>query len=140
MIVRQGGGVVLLGEQVVLRRNSRGEYLFPKGHLEGDETVEQAALREVAEEVGVEAEIVAGLGDISFSFRGEEIVASFFLMRALRLLPDWEEHLRSDTVVVPAEEVPRLLSFENYRRLWFRASGLLADEGPGDRPVPPATS
>ena len=53
MTVRQAGGVVLLGDQVVLRRTARGEYLFPKGHLEEGETEEETALREVAEETGL---------------------------------------------------------------------------------------
>lgn len=130
----------MLDRQVVLRRTAEGEYLFPKGHLEEGESVEEAALREVAEEVGVEAEIIAGLGDISFDFRGEEILATFYLMRAIRRLPEWEEHLRTDTVVVPAEEVPRLLSFENYRQLWSRAVRLLAGDGPGVQPLPPSIS
>ncbi len=124
--VRQGGGVVLLGGGVVLRRNARGEYLFPKGHIENGETAEQAALREVAEEVGIEARVVGDLGDISFDYRGKRIVVAFFLMRAVRTLPDWEEHLRVDTAVVPREEAPRLLAFENYRELWRRAEALLA--------------
>jgi 8-oxo-dGTP pyrophosphatase MutT (NUDIX family) len=111
--------------RVVLRRNARGEYLFPKGHLEAGETAEQAALREVAEETGVEAEIVGDLGEISFTLGEKEIVATFFLMRAVRTLPDWESHLRTDTIVVPAEEAPRVLSFENYRELWRRAEALL---------------
>ncbi len=130
----------MLDRKVVLRRNPNGEYLFPKGHLEEGETPEVAAVREVAEEVGVEAEIVASLGDISFSFQGEEIVATFYLMRAVRRLPEWEEHLRTDTVEVPPGEVPHLLSFENYRQLWSRAVRLLDGDDSRGRPLPPAIS
>jgi 8-oxo-dGTP pyrophosphatase MutT (NUDIX family) len=131
--VRQGGGVVLLDDRVVLRRNPRGEYLFPKGHLEEGESVEQAAIREVAEEVGVEAEILAELGDISFTHRGEEIVATFFLMRAVRTLPEWDDHLRTDTALVSGADAPRLLSFENYRELWRRAEQQLrSSQTPGN--------
>ncbi len=121
MIVRQAGGVVLLDGQLVLRRNAKGEYLFPKGHVEEGETLEETALREVAEEVGVEAEILGELGEIRFSYQGEDIVATFFLMKSLRRLPDWDEHLRTDTIVVAPEEAERLLSFDNYRKLWKRA-------------------
>ncbi len=125
MIVHQAGGVVLLDGQLVLRRNAKGEYLFPKGHVEEGETLEQTAIREVAEEVGVEAEITTRLGEISFSYAGEDIVAAFFLMRGLRRLPEWEEHLRSDTIVVAPKEALPLLSFENYRQLWRQAQALL---------------
>ena len=125
MTVRQAGGVVLLGDQVVLRRTARGEYLFPKGHLEEGETEEETALREVAEETGLEAEIVASLGEITFSYLGDQYQVAMFLMRAIRQLSDWPEHLGRDTVVVPREEVAALLSFENYRRLWAKAQALM---------------
>ncbi len=125
MTVRQAGGVVLLGDQVVLRRTDKGEYLFPKGHLEPGESLEETAVREVAEETGLEAEIVAPLGEIRFHFQRDEYQVTMFLVRAVRQLPEWREHLGRDTVVVPRDQVPRLLSFENYRQLWARAEKLL---------------
>jgi len=125
MIVRQAGGVVLLGDQAVLRRNARGEYLFPKGHVEEGETLEQTALREVAEEVGVEAEIVAELGEISFPCQGDQVKVVFYLMRAISLLPGWQDHLKTDTALVSRQDAPGILSFQNYRELWSRAERLL---------------
>ena len=41
---------------------------LPKGHIEEGETPEQAALREVAEETGIESEIERSLGVIDFWF------------------------------------------------------------------------
>ena len=131
MIVRQSGGVVMLGDQAVLRHNARGEYLFPKGHVEEGETLERTAIREVAEEVGVEAEIVAELGEVSFPYQGDEVQVVFYLMRAIRLLPEWQHHLGTDTAVVPWRDAPDILSFENYRQLWTRADLLLRkDQAP----------
>ncbi len=129
MTVSQAGGVVLLGDRAVLRRNPRGEYLFPKGHVEAGETLQQTALREVAEEVGVDAEIVADLGEISFPYEGDEVRVTFYLMRATRLLADWQDHLKTDTTVVPWNDAPALLSFENYRDLWSRADRILQAGG-----------
>ncbi len=125
MIVKQAGGVVLMGHQVVLRRTARGEYLFPKGHIDPGETEEETARREVAEETGVEAGIVAPLGEIGFSYQGDDYRVAMFLMRVTRRLPDWPEHLARDTVVVPREQVAGLLSFESYRQLWAEAEKLL---------------
>lgn len=125
MIVKQAGGVVLMGHQVVLRRTARGEYLFPKGHIDPGETEEETARREVAEETGVEAEIVVPLGEIGFSYQGDDYRVAMFLMRVTRWLPDWPEHLARDTVVVPREQVAGLLSFESYRQLWAEAEKLL---------------
>lgn len=125
MTVRQAGGVVMMGSQVVLRRTARGEYLFPKGHIDPGETEEETARREVSEETGAAAEIVAPLGEIAFRYQGQEYRVAMFLMRVARLLPEWSEHLGRDTVLVPRDEVGDLLSFEEYRRIWAEAQRLL---------------
>lgn len=125
MAVQQAGGVVIMGDQVVLRLTSKGEYLFPKGHLEPGETQEQTALREVAEETGLEGEIVQRLGEVSFTYQGDEYLVTFYLVRATRQLPEYKDHIGKDVVVVPREQVASLLSFDNYRRIWARAEQLL---------------
>jgi len=56
------------------RRNRAGrlEWCLPKGHLEAGETPEQAAVREVAEETGIEAEIIQSIGTIDYWFTGDD--------------------------------------------------------------------
>ncbi len=58
---------------------------LPKGHLDADETAEQAARREVAEETGVDADLVEELGDVRYRYdrRGRRIdkVVRFYLFR-----------------------------------------------------------
>lgn len=53
---KTAGGIVI-GESgtilMVRHRVSNGAWLFPKGHIEDDETDEEAARREVAEEGGI---------------------------------------------------------------------------------------
>ncbi|CAB4637407.1 unannotated protein [freshwater metagenome] len=49
-------------------RGGKLEWCIPKGHLEASETREQAALREVFEETGLEAEIISYLGEVSYQF------------------------------------------------------------------------
>jgi 8-oxo-dGTP pyrophosphatase MutT (NUDIX family) len=49
-------------------RGGKLEWCIPKGHLEAEETNEQAALREVFEETGLEAEIIDYLGEVSYQF------------------------------------------------------------------------
>ncbi|MGE5552419.1 MAG: NUDIX hydrolase [Betaproteobacteria bacterium] len=63
------GGVVVDGGEVLVIRHTRGEWIMPKGHLEPGEEPEQAALREVREETGLEASIVAPLGETSYAYR-----------------------------------------------------------------------
>ena len=62
---RSAGGVVVDVHEghariaVIARRNRAGrvEWCLPKGHIEGDETLPQTAVREVAEETGVSVTI-----------------------------------------------------------------------------------
>ena len=49
-------------------RGGKLEWCIPKGHLEKNETNEQAAVREVFEETGLEAEIIQHLGEVNYQF------------------------------------------------------------------------
>src|ERR1700743_3333515 len=83
------GGVVVRDGQVItivpIKRSADGRRVLglPKGHPDGDETPEQAATREVAEEAGVVADIVEELGDVEYDYErgGRRIhkVVRFFL-------------------------------------------------------------
>ena len=46
--------------QYVIIRSKEGFYGFPKGHMEENETEEETALREVAEETGLTITLVPG--------------------------------------------------------------------------------
>ena len=48
-----------------------GKWEFPGGKRESGETYEDAVLREVREELGIEAEIIKALPVIDYEFRGE---------------------------------------------------------------------
>lgn len=88
------GGVVFrrgdLGVEVALasRLTRAGDLVWglPKGRVDAEETFEQTAVREVREETGLEAEIEASLGRISYAYVWEKTriskVVHFFLMRA----------------------------------------------------------
>lgn len=65
--------VALIGR---LSRSGRIDWCVPKGHPEGQETLEQAAVREVFEETGLEVEILHPLGQIQYEFSaGPKLIA-----------------------------------------------------------------
>ena len=81
------GGVVVrttdgeLEYLLVEAKNNRGMWVLPKGHIEKGETPEAAAVREVEEEAGVRAAIVARAGESEFEVKGRTVRTIFFLMR-----------------------------------------------------------
>ena len=66
IVVRAGktGPRILL---VTARRNP-DNWIFPKGHVEPGETLRAAAVREAREEAGVEGNVIAPAGRMSFDF------------------------------------------------------------------------
>jgi 8-oxo-dGTP pyrophosphatase MutT (NUDIX family) len=70
----------------MMRRTDNGGWDLPKGHPEEGETIEQAALREVSEEVGIRAEIIQLLGHSRYmadTRRGpKRKQVTWYLMRA----------------------------------------------------------
>jgi ADP-ribose pyrophosphatase YjhB (NUDIX family) len=74
------GCVVVEGERVLLVKRGiepgYGKWVFPGGHVDRGETVEEAALRETFEECGVVAELDELLGLFSYP-RRPVIVAAF---------------------------------------------------------------
>ena len=55
VFTREGGGL-----RYVIVRSLEGYYGFPKGHIEGTETEEEAAIREIREETGLSVRLVPG--------------------------------------------------------------------------------
>lgn len=90
---RSAGGVVVDGEGRValirVRRGTQDRWVLPKGTVEAGERPEDAALREVREETGLEAEVVEPLRTIDYWFVSKEDdvrlhkYVHFFLMRAI---------------------------------------------------------
>jgi 8-oxo-dGTP diphosphatase len=62
-VVRAAGGVIVRdGSVLLVHRPKYDDWSLPKGKLEGDETWEQAALREVEEETGLRCTIGEEVG------------------------------------------------------------------------------
>jgi 8-oxo-dGTP pyrophosphatase MutT (NUDIX family) len=133
------GGIVYRTERgvpkfllVTSRRRPR-EWVFPKGYIEWDETPEQAAAREVREESGVSASIVAPLEDVRSHNEDEDRIVRYFLMRAVRIGPSGEGRR---TLWLSPDEALRHLSFSRSRTplrralVTMRQRGLLPARGP----------
>lgn len=88
------GGVVFdaVGRVLLVRYRGSGAWAFPKGHVELGETLEQTAVREVQEETGVSASIVAPLPPTEYTNdRGEARQIHWFCMQVSAASPALED-------------------------------------------------
>ena len=99
----------------------RGLWVLPKGHIEPGETPEVAAVREVEEEAGVRAAIVAPAGNSEYVANGKPVRTIFFLMRYEGEVSGAEDRGRAWRRY---EEALRLLTFENLRSVLTQAHAL----------------
>jgi 8-oxo-dGTP pyrophosphatase MutT (NUDIX family) len=120
-----GGVVVNANREVVVivptRRAADGSRVLalPKGHPDGVESPVQAALREVREEAGVEAEVVGSLGEVRYRYQrgGKRIakVVEFFLLRYVSGDVDDHDHEVEHARWIPAAEAVRTLTYAGER-------------------------
>ena len=131
------GGVVVRGDEVAvivpkkLSPEGRQALALPKGHPDGDETPEAAALREVREETGVDAELAGSLGDVRYWYQrdGRRVtkVVSFFLLRYTGGSLDDHDAEVEQARWVPLEEAARTLSYAGEREMAARALSRIAE-------------
>jgi 8-oxo-dGTP pyrophosphatase MutT (NUDIX family) len=131
------------------RIDRRGRMLWslPKGHIELGETAEQTAIREVAEETGIQGSVLAALGSIDYWFvtEGRRVhkTVHHYLMRFLGGELSDEDLEVSEVAWVPLKELPSRLAYADERRL-AEVAGELIDklhaDGPAALPPLPRTS
>jgi 8-oxo-dGTP pyrophosphatase MutT (NUDIX family) len=142
---------------VGMRRRERDgvTWTLPKGTPEPGETTETTALREVAEETGLEVAITAPLASIEYTFvqRGTRIhkTVHYFLMKPTGGDLARHDHEFAKVRWVDFADAAGLLTFETERALVAEAAARIgapgaapAPDGRGIDPIPtsvePATS
>ncbi len=130
------GGVVFRpgtsGPEIALVRVGHGRWALPKGGLEDHETPEQAAVREVREESGLEAEIVDDLGEIDYWFywKADNVryhkFVHFYLMRYLAGSTADHDREVEESCWFPAEEAEQKVAYPTEAKVLALATELLA--------------
>ena len=136
--VSAGGLVVDMSDSspraaLIGRLDRRGRLLWslPKGHIEQGESSEDAAVREVAEETGINAMVVATLGSIDYWFVAEDrrvhkTVHHFLLEAVGGELSDLDVEV-TEVAWVPLGELADRLAYADERRLVHKATELLSE-------------
>ena len=139
---------------VIYRRNGndhevalihvRHRWGLPKGHVEEGERDDQAALREVREETGLEGKLIRKLGEIRYSFRdkskNDEPLrinkrVHFFLLRYLKGDVRDHDHEVDDARWFPIDQAIKLLKFATERKMVHRAAAILTARSGPTRPA-----
>lgn len=117
-IVKKSGWVVFDGENFfVVKRNSYNDISLPKWHIDPGENSEQAALREVLEETGLECQIVGDLGITEYLNFEWIVQVQYFAMRvnqkkSAELFPDVDEVITGDY-----DKIEKLLSYSTDKKI-----------------------
>lgn len=127
----RGGDVVVI---VPVKRAADGRRVLglPKGHLDGSETPQEAAQREVAEETGVTGELVEELGDVSYRYErnGRRIAkrVRFYLFRYVSGDVADHDHEIEEARWIPLGQAARELTYAGEREMVARALSRSAED------------
>jgi ADP-ribose pyrophosphatase YjhB (NUDIX family) len=111
---------------------------LPKGIVDAGERPEQTASREVREETGIEAEVIAKLADIRYIYTrtwgdGARVfkIVSFYLFRYRRgtigkIAPEMQHEVAA-AKWIPLDQAPQLLSYKGERNMAQAAQRYVAE-------------
>jgi 8-oxo-dGTP pyrophosphatase MutT (NUDIX family) len=129
LLDRPGGPTFLFTRRTEALRRHRGEISFPGGRLEQGEAPRQAALRETAEEIGLEAGAVEVLGELD----ERPTVSSYVVTPVVGLVarpPERFGHHRGEVHEVFEVPVPLLVAPGMPRGEWWDSRRLPPDLPP----------
>jgi tRNA nucleotidyltransferase (CCA-adding enzyme) len=129
------GAVVFTKENGALRyvivRSKQGVYGFPKGHVEGQESELQTALREVLEETGLTVLPIQGFREeTAYSFScGEEVAKKqvvFFLAEYSEQMPKPQESEIDSILLMDYETALAVLPYDDTKAILTKAHAYLS--------------
>lgn len=95
----------------------KGNWGFPKGSIEFEETPDDTAVREAWEEAGIVGRLIEpALGEYEFDRLGQRIKVTVWLLEIARILPDWPESQLRQRCLVSASEAKQLLTNDTLKR------------------------
>jgi 8-oxo-dGTP pyrophosphatase MutT (NUDIX family) len=116
-------------EVVLVGRSYAGIWALPKGTPEPGETIEQVALREAQEETGLQVQLIAYIGSISYAFVHEQVryrkQVRHFLLEAVGGDTSLHDHEYDLVQWFPYHEACRLLTYQNEVNILYQAEEML---------------
>ena len=114
----------------LLIRDFHGNYGFPKGHTEENESLEETALREIREEVGLDVVL-----DASFKEELDYIMPNGIAKRSIYFLASYRDQIPvkqeeevDEILLLPYEEALEILTFDNMKEVLIKAKRYIDDK------------
>ncbi|MCK5450713.1 MAG: NUDIX hydrolase [Candidatus Omnitrophica bacterium] len=125
------GGVVVKKDEgyfkVLLIKDSYGYWIWPKGHMETDETPEETAVREISEETGLkDIKVIKELGKQQYLFT----VQNRKIFKTVHLF--LVEELSEENIIAQIEEIKDVRWFspkEAVEIIGYEGSNVLLEKG-----------
>ncbi len=103
-------------------RPRHGDWSLPKGKVEPGETLEETALREVAEETGLDVTLDRFAGVVHYEVRGKPKLVFFWHMTAIELTPFEPNDEVTELAWRPVDEAIEKLDYETERDVVRRST------------------
>jgi 8-oxo-dGTP pyrophosphatase MutT (NUDIX family) len=114
------GAIVFNDNSVLIIEQFQGFFSFPKGHVEGNETEEETAIREVKEETNIDIEIISKKKyKINYKINGnikKEVV--FFIAKATSFKLKNQENEIISCEWIDKDKVLDKLTYNNIKKVY----------------------
>lgn len=111
----------------LISKDFHNNWGFPKGHLENNETKQEAAIREIKEEVGVDVIL-----DTSFEETLEYVMPNGIKKKSIYFIAYFENQIPTrqleevqEIKILEYEEALNLLTFDNMKQVLINANRIL---------------
>ncbi len=115
------GAVVFNNNKVLIIKHKLGHVSFPKGHIEGNESKKETAIREVKEETGIDIEIISDKEYfVQYPSSDNSIEkVTYFIGKMIdgELTPQLDEIL--SCYFIDEDKVEELITYDNDRRMYL---------------------
>ena len=121
---------ILINNEIyyLLVRQTNGFLSFPKGHVEGDETEEETALRECLEETALKVTLKKGFREV-INYKIPEIDVDKDVVLFIGEIDNLDYHKQekeiADIQVYKYQEAYNLLEFDNWKQVLKKANNFL---------------
>ena len=120
IIIKAGCILVNKEQKEIALVVQNGEYSFPKGHLEGNETIQECAIRETIEETGHDVKIIKKLKSIKYKSPEYIVYENHYFLGIDNGITNKKIDLKDREITewYKVEEILEKLSYQYLKKYW----------------------